>query len=243
MKIKIVQLIVGKDILSNKEKIIKELRNAEKDEWIVFPEAILSGYYPHETTYTKQLNWKLISGSLKEIEKAVRENKCHCILGSATKVKGSWRNRIWVFSHTKDKVKHDKIQLSKLDKQHFQPGKKLQVFKNDKIKFGLQACRELIFPNQWSKLKKEEAQIIFHLNNAIQPQDALWKHILITRAVENSIYVVSVNNADSPQELASFIISPQGEIIAETGTQVEQVINSELNLNQVIDNLKDRQDY
>ncbi len=243
MKIKIVQLIVGKDILSNKVKIIKELINAEQDEWIVFPEAILSGYYPHETTYTKGLNWKLISESLKEIERAVRENECHCLVGSATKVKGGWRNRIWVFSYTKDKVKHDKIQLSKLDKQHFQPGKKLQVFKNDKIKFGLLACRELIFPNQWSKLKKEGAQIIFHLNNAVQPQDALWKHILIARAVENSIYVVSVNNAESPQGLASYIISPQGEIIAETGTQSEQVIRCKLNLNHVIDDLKDRQDY
>ena len=243
MKIKIVQLIVEKDIKSNKENIIKALKDAEKDEWIVFPEAILSGYYPNETTYTSGLDWEFISDYLTEIENLTKANKCHCILGSATKMKGSWRNTVLVFSYTEHKAIHDKIQLSRLDKKHFQSGYKLQIFEIDSIKYGLQACRELIFPTQWSKLKKEGAQIIFHLNNAIQPHDVLWKHVLIARAIENSVYVVSVNNAESPQKLASYIISPKGKIIAETNTQVEQVIKSELDLKQVIVNLAERQDY
>ena len=44
------------------------------------------------------------------------------------------------------------------------------------IKYGLLACIELLFPAQWSELKNQGAQIIFHLNNAIQRHDA-WNRI------------------------------------------------------------------
>ncbi len=63
-------------------------------------------------------------------------------------------------------------------------------------------CRELLFPEQWRALKLQGAQLIFHINNAIQPQDAIWRRILITRALENQIYIVSVNNPASLQAQA-----------------------------------------
>jgi predicted amidohydrolase len=46
MKIRIAQLIVGRDIESNKEKILNEIAKVEKDEWIVFPEANLEWLLP-----------------------------------------------------------------------------------------------------------------------------------------------------------------------------------------------------
>ena len=243
MKIKIIQLVVEKDILSNKEKILDALETAEKEEWIIFPEAMLSGYYPNEDLYTAGLDWAYIADSLREVQAVIAKNECHCILGSATKWEGNWHNSVLVFSYTGHQAKHDKIRLSSLDKKHFQAGKQLQFFELQGIKYGLQACRELIFPTPWSRLKKEGAQIIFHLNNAIQPHDALWKHMLITRAIENSVYVISVNNAAFPQQLASYIISPAGIILAETKPQVEQEITLEIDLKQVISNLSERSDY
>jgi len=243
MKIKIAQLIVGRDIESNKEKILNEIAKVEKDEWIVFPEAILSGYYPAEEIYTKGLNWKLIQNYLDEIEHLVKDKKCHCLIGSATLMNDVWRNSVFTFSYLKKFIRHDKIQLSKLDKKHFGAGENLISHNLNSINYGMLACRELIFPNQWLELKMAGSQIIFHLNNAIQTQDALWKHMLITRAIENSIFVVSVNNAESPQKLASYVISPSGQILAETKTQVEQAIKVELELEQVISNLAERQDY
>jgi omega-amidase len=243
MKIKIAQLIVQRDIESNKEKILKEIAKVEKDEWIVFPEAILSGYYPVEKIYTRGLNWKLIQNYLNEIEHFVKEKKCHCLLGSATLINDVWRNSVFTFSYLNNSVRHDKIQLSKLDKKHFVAGENLMSHNLNGINYGMLACRELIFPNQWLALKMAGSQIIFHLNNAIQPQDVLWKDMLITRAIENSVFVVSVNNADSPQQLASYVISPRGEILAETVKQKEQSLKVEIDLNQVIENLERREDY
>jgi omega-amidase len=244
MKIKIVQLKVEKDILLNKSKIIDALDAAEKDEWVIFPEAMLSGYYPNEANYTSGLDWPCISDSLTEIRRLAIKKECHCILGSATKMNEAWHNTLLIFSyHLNDGSAHHKIQLSALDKNHFEAGEDVKAFEINSIKFGLQACRELLFPSQWAKLKSDGAKIVFHLNNAIQPHDSIWRHILISRAIENSIFVVSVNNAEPPQKLSSYIISPKGEILAETQTQKEEIIRYTIDLNQVIEDLSERIDF
>lgn len=243
MKIKIAQLVVQNDIELNRKKIIQEISKCKKDEWIVFPEAILSGYYPHEEVYTRGLKWELIQHYLIEIENLVKERQCHCLIGSASFQNQSWKNSVYVFSYLKEPVRHDKIYLSKLDKKHFNSGESLQCFELQSITFGVLACRELIFPELWSDLKKRGSKIIFHLNNAIQPHDILWKHILITRAIENSVFVISVNNAESPQRLASYVISPSGEILVETMVEKESTMTTTLSLEKVITNLAQREDY
>jgi len=243
MKVKIVQLSVKKDISLNKSKIIDALNGAEKDEWVIFPEAMLSGYYPNEANYTSGLDWPDISDSLNEIKRLAIKKECHCVLGSATKTNEAWHNTLLVFSYLHEDVSHHKIQLSALDKNHFAAGLSVKSYQISRIKFGLQACRELLFPSQWTKLKTDGAKIIFHLNNAIQPQDSIWKHILISRAIENSIFVVSVNNAESPQQLSSYIINPKGEILAETQIQKEEFIRYTIDLNQVIEDLSQRKDF
>lgn len=243
MRIRIVQLVVDRDISSNLAKILAALGTAEIGEWVIFPEAVLSGYYPDEHIFTAGLSWERISNLLEEIKEVVERKLIHCILGTATRIDGVWRNTVLSLDSTAKKDMHHKIHLSKLDKNHFQSGKTLEVYETGGIQYGLLACRELLFPALWSELKSRGAQIVFHLNNAVQPHDALWKHILITRAIENSIYVVSVNNAASPQTLASYIIDPTGEVIIETQAQIEQSVSSEINLDKVIANLAEREDY
>lgn len=243
MKLKIVQLKVEKDIGLNKSKIINVLNSAEKEEWVIFPEAMLSGYYPKESNYTSGLDWSYISDSLNEIKRLAIKKECHCVLGSATRTNETWYNTILVFSYLNVDASHHKIQLSALDKNHFAAGENVKYFQINGIRFGLQACRELLFPSQWTKLKSDGAKIVFHLNNAIQPQDSIWNHILISRAIENSIFVVSVNNAESPQQLSSYIINPKGEILAETQTQKEELITYTIDLKEVIDDLSERKDF
>ncbi|HQR36076.1 MAG TPA: nitrilase-related carbon-nitrogen hydrolase, partial [Blastocatellia bacterium] len=80
-------------------------------------------------------------------------------------------------------------------------------------------------------------------NNAIQPHDALWEHILITRAVEQSIFVCSVNNAAEPQALASYLIAPSGKVLLKTNAQQDQMLATEIDLDEVIADLTQRTDY
>lgn len=243
MKVRIAQLAVSKNIDENSKKILDEISRTGKDEWIVFPEAILSGYYPSEEKYTECLDWDKIEGYLQEIEHCVLQMQCHCLLGSATKIEGQWFNSTYFLSYANESKRHDKKHLSKLDRKHFSPGKKAENYILDNINFAMLACRELIMPQEWIDLKKQGVQVVFHLNNAIQPHDVLWKHILITRAIENSIFVVSVNNGEKPQKLGSYIIGPGGKIIAETKVQCEETICAEIDLTEVIGNLEQREDY
>jgi predicted amidohydrolase len=54
--------------------------------------------------------------------------------------------------------------------------------------------------------------------------------VIIARAVENGVFVCSVNNAASPQALASYVVSPSGEVLAKTDTQTEQILSCEIDL-------------
>lgn len=243
MKLKIVQLTVSKNISANKAKIIEALQTAEKDEWLIFPEALLSGYYPNDPEYTDNLDWDLLSEHLHEIKELTVRMKCHCLVGSATKENGEWRNSILVFSYLEEDQSHHKIELSALDKKHFTPGDSCTTHRVGDITFGIQACREVLFPRHWSNLKADGAQVIFHINNALHPKDALWQHVLITRAIENGIFVVSVNNAEHPQALPSFLINPGGEILEKTVPQTEQITARTISLDEVIPDLSVRTDF
>lgn len=243
MRIRIVQLVVDRDVAVNTRKIVGAIQGASPNEWVVFPEAVVSGYEPSDDRYASSLDWPRISAATEEIGAAVVTHQCHCVLGTATRRDTHWRNTALVLSHTGGGASHDKIQLSALDRRHFAPGDRLETCRTAGVTYGLEACRELLFPGQWSALKAGGAQVIFHLNNAIQPHDALWKHVLITRAVEQSVFVVSVNNAAAPQALASYVIGPNGHIVAETDTQVEQTVTVDIDLGQVIEDLNERSDY
>jgi predicted amidohydrolase len=74
------------------------------------------------------------------------------------------------------------------------------------------------------------ARLIVHVNNAIKPIDAVWEHVIVARAVENGVFVCSVNNAAAPQALASYVISPSGDVLLKTATQTEQVVSCDLDL-------------
>ena len=84
MKIRAVQLVVEKDLSLNRSKILEALGDAQAGEWVVFSEAIGSGYFPHKESYTESLNWSDIADSLYDISELAIEKKCHCLIGSAT---------------------------------------------------------------------------------------------------------------------------------------------------------------
>jgi predicted amidohydrolase len=93
-------------------------------------------------------------------------------------------------------------------------------------------CREILFPQAWLGLKQRGAQVVFHLNNALKPYDDVWEHILIARAVENRMFVCSVNNAAPPQKLTSYLVAPSGQVLLRANEQVVQTLSYEVDLTQ-----------
>ncbi len=234
MIVKLAQLIVTRDIETNFHKIIHVLNSAKEQEWIIFPEGMLSGYYPEEKTFLEQLDFEKIQKYLDQIKSKVTEKKCLCIFGSAYRSDNKWYNSSIFLDETQMLIYH-KNNLAMLDRSHFHQGNSIETYKSRGVVFGIQMCRELVFPEQWKLLKHQGAQIIFHINNSIKVSDEVRKHLLIARAFENQYYICSVNNADKPQTMASYVISPTGEVIYESTPQEEIENTVTLDLVQVDD--------
>ena len=243
MKISIAQLIVGRDIAANLSRIQPACEAARPGDLVVFPEGVLSGYFPDDDAFMRRLDAERIEAALGEIERVVRVRQCHCIFGSATLADGAWRNSVITATAEGQRHVYHKIELSGLDRRHFTPGSASGVMRVGDLTFGVLACRELLFPSMWSRLKQAGAQIVFHINNAIQPHDRIWNHILIARAIEQGLFVCSVNNGAPPQELASYLIAPSGQVLLKTQTGRDDCVSAVINPGEAIPDLASRTDF
>jgi predicted amidohydrolase len=233
MKIRIAQLHVSKNVEKNKDKILEVINESEKDDWIIFPEGMLSGYYPEDDEFIKKLDWNQIENSIEEITSAVNQKSIQCIFGTVLFENDNWYNSAIFIDRSGVKFVYKKANLATLDRKCFVAGNSLDVYEAEKVKFGIQLCRDNAFPEQWKVLKKKGAQVVFHINNAIKENDINRKHVLISRAFENQLFVVSVNNASKPQTLPSLLISPFGEVTFESKPQEDSVNVVELDLSEV----------
>lgn len=233
MRVRIAQLIVSKDLAVNKGKLIDVINTSQRDEWVIFPEGMLSGYYSEKEPFLTNLDRTQIENAIQEIQEAVARNAIHCIFGTALYEEDNWYNSAIYLDNPDVRKAYKKVNLATLERKDFVAGNTLNVFRKDTLNFGIQICRESAFPEQWKVLKKKGAQVIFHINNAIKENDIYRKHVLISRAFENQYFVVSVNNAATPQTLPSLVVSPFGEILFESKPQKESINVIELNLLEV----------
>ena len=164
MKVKIVQLGVQEEMAANQARMMDALHTAQVDEWVVFPEGVLSGYFPDRTEYLVRLDATAIARAIEEIQQLVLARKCNCLFGTALLHEGRWRNSVLLLTSDGTRHVHHKVELSELDRKVFAPGTQVTPYTVGNLTLGIQACRELIFPQTWSVLKAAGAQIIFHIS-------------------------------------------------------------------------------
>lgn len=230
MKVTLAQLQLSDNLTSNKNKVLNVLSRAEVNEWIVFPECTLTGYFPKEDSFLKDTSPEAVDQAIAAIAEVVKEKGCYCILGTAKYEDGAWYNAAVLISPEGVADTYKKFAVSELDKRHFRAGSEPKVYTMGGVTFGVQICRDLVFPEQWQSLKKQGAQIIFHSNNAINPYDDVWEHIILARAIENQLFVASSNNCAEPGELTSYLASPAGKALLKAEKQTEQVLSADINL-------------
>jgi predicted amidohydrolase len=232
MIVTLAQLKVSKDINKNKEKIVDLIKASKENTWLVFPEGLLSGYYPENQNFIAKISKDKLHAAIEEISLLVKQKNIVCLLGTVTFDKDTPLNSTIIFKqHQMDT--YNKCNLATLDRKHFKQGNILKTYKVNEITFGIQMCRENAFPEQWAYLKKEGAQIIFHTNNAVSSFDGKKIYLLNARAQENQFFVVSVNAVTDSSPLASYVIDPLGQILYEAPLHKEAIHTIEIDLNEI----------
>jgi len=124
------------------------------------------------------------------------------------------------------------------EREFVSPGNASPVFKVDDVNVGVLICVDALYPELARSLALNDACIIFNPSNIPQNRSELWKHVSVTRAAENTVFYVFVNNTNTlyPDGRMvkghSIVAAPDGEVILEAGEE-EKVFQTELDLNQI----------
>ena len=136
--------------------------------------------------------------------------------------------------------KYSKTHIPEREKYYFQPGSKFPVFKTKIGNIGITICYDRKFPETFRILTLNGAEIIlvpsslFPRPKATVSED--WEYIARTRALENGVYAVFVNEAGKEQGMEYFghslIINPKGDLLARAGFD-ECIITATINFEEV----------
>lgn len=130
-----------------------------------------------------------------------------------------------------------KAHLIKLLDEHlyFKPGNSYGVFNTDIGCIGVAICYDLRFPEFIRGMVLKGAKIIFIPSEWPIQRIHHWRNLIITRAIENQVYVVAANRVGTDGRNVygghSMIVDPNGQVLIEAGENIETVLVCDLDLN------------
>jgi predicted amidohydrolase len=204
--------------------VIKQAKNRNSD-FVVFPETFLSGYDTRES---------VLKGARRvddpEISAFIAESKQHSmvvLVGLARITDEGLYNSVLIISNGKLLGTYDKVMLTEGDSDAlgFLPGKDVPVFEAHGIRFAVNICHDTSFPHPALLAKLRGAELLFtpHYNSIdAQRVDGHRKwvrncHVGLACQMKMAVVRSNVVVTDKPGEPGygdSFIMSPQGEILA-----------------------------
>lgn len=209
----------------------------KKPDVILFPEMWNTGYaleHIHELAdrggaHTKQL-----------IANFSRKQRVNVIAGSvADVIAGQVRNTVYVFNREGQiTADYSKIHLFRLmdEEKYLTGGDKIGDISIDGISAGVLICYDIRFPELARRLALSGAKILFVPAEWPHPRLHHWRTLLMARAIENQMYVISCNRVGISGTTEFFghsmAVDPWGEIIVEGGED-EQILFAEIDLSAV----------
>jgi predicted amidohydrolase len=235
------QLEIDWDPARNTERVISFLRAETRPGGLaVLPEAALSGY-DDQLSGIDRLDPGALAAALSAVAAAARELGVHVLCGSLLPELGGWCNAAIYFGPAGERWTYRKVNLATHERGRLSPGASLPLLRLTAqpapVTVGVQLCRELKYPEQWHVLARGGARLLAYLTYAANPQVAagVWRSHLISRAAETQRFVLAANVASPAQHCPSMVISPSGNVLAETTTAAPQALHADLDLAEVSD--------
>ena len=106
------------------------------------------------------------------------------------------------------------------------------------VRVGVVVCVDALYPEPCRFLCSGGAQLLLNPSNIPENRVGTWRHVGVTRAVENGVFFAFINNTrtsypDGRRVVGhSFLASPRGEILAEAGGE-EAVLEAAVDLSQL----------
>ncbi len=223
------QMATGFDLEENERKIADAIAAAAEHgaALLVVPECALSGYLPQ-----KGLDFDALERAERTLAARAAEAGIYLALGTTRRQDDLWRNSALLLSPQGEEIaRYDKSHGTRADNAVYTAGDELPVFKVGEWTVGLQICFDMRFPENWRILRRRGAELALHLSNASLGDG--WKVPVLegairSRAAENGMFVVSANDARSPQMMVSAICDPNGCDIARAPQNEETIIYGRL---------------
>ena len=228
------------DVETNIRKHIEFIERAREQrlDIVCFPEAAISGYYKVHHHHPDEVDWEAVDTGIQRIQDAIRDVGVGAVIGSGVRRSDGIRNSALLFSKAGDLIgEYVKCQLMPSDVECYVPGSGVELYDFEGIPVGLQICYDQRFPELWRVLAVRGAKVIFHGSSACTPRGT-WKIPVVeahlrSRAVENGVYVVSVNVGGPFQNWGSMVYDPIGLEVARANYDREELVTAEIDLRKV----------
>jgi omega-amidase len=208
-----------------------------KPDVIIFPEMWNTGYALEEIHHLADKEGARTKAFISEF---AAEHQVHVIAGSIADKQGEHvRNTIYIFDRKGQVVAdYSKIHLFRLmdEEKYLAEGDGIGSFDLEGIPAGAMICYDIRFPELARKLALAGAQILFVPAEWPHPRLHHWRTLLMARAIENQMYVVSCNRVGNSKNTFFFghsmVINPWGEILVEGG-EAEEILYATIELGEV----------
>lgn len=87
----------------------------------------------------------------------------------------------------------EKVHLFRVERQLFQRGQKLNVFKIAGVNMGVLICHDIVYPEAARVLAIKGAELILHPSRIVSEGVRVWRQYVRVRSVENRVPIVAVN--------------------------------------------------
>ncbi|MBI9056801.1 MAG: carbon-nitrogen hydrolase family protein [Labilibaculum sp.] len=185
--------------LMHASQLINEL---EAVDLIVLPELFTCGYSRETFANLEVLADDEQGKSFRVFSELAKAKNCHICFGFPQKKNGKYYISQAVINPFGDiKVIYSKQHMAQfgnsMEKEFFERGDETISFEIKGVKIGMMICYDMRFPELSRKMALEH-EIDFLLHPVAFSKDnsfPSWSHFVITRALENQIYLLSLNRA------------------------------------------------
>jgi predicted amidohydrolase len=228
------QIFVTDNVQANLEKIVSYIHKADSQgvEILLFPETALSGYRPLHFKDKPFPPRDVLEAALEQVRREARETGMRIVLGTSAYADSGVYN-IAYFIDERGEIRASFAKAHGTGNKDFLAGREISTFQYQGFKYGLEICYDARFPEAWRQQALAGADVIFHISHAAGGdawKTPVWEGHLRSRAAENQYWVVSCNCAGPVQAGKSYIIDPDGLLVAESNQEKEELITGRVDL-------------